>query len=95
MCLNNLYVKAAAQIHFKINYSVCVCVERETERMEHVHREDKMAGPSVIQKLARSSTCGLHIHINTQHLGRRSSQNKPRYISGNTHTDHIHKRSAF
>lgn len=49
----------------------CICVNTYArtkikwgaakERREHVHGENKMAGPSVIQTQARSSTCG-HTH---------------------------------
>lgn len=57
-----------------------------------------MAGPSVMQREARSSTCGhAHTHINTHHLGRRSSQNKLNTQNPqqqNTQDGHKHRSST-
>lgn len=69
--------------------------DRKTERREHLHEENKLTGPSVIQKEARTSTCGhTHISINTHHLGRRGSQNTLNISAANTHANHICRSSS-
>lgn len=65
---------------------------------EHIHAENKVAGPSVIQKQARASTCGHILTWTHTHLGRRSSQNNLNtqiYQQQHTHSPHTPQHRVY